>query len=226
MALSGTGQTVAAPALSLGASRLSFGNVAVGASSAAQTVTLTNSGTATLNFQSIQANAPFTVSSDCGSTLAAGASCTASVRFSPTGTGAASGSLQIRSDASGSPQSVSLSGTGINAGAGTLQWSSGNALDFGSVQVGSEANLQTLTLSNTGSAVATLGALTLGGAQVSEKHCNFLINEGDATAYDIELLGETVRNRVLATSGIRLDWEIKRFGHFAEGRAIEPFLGA
>ena len=53
-----------------------------------------------------------------------------------------------------------------------------------------------------------------------------LINEGDATAYDIELLGETVRNRVFATSGIRLDWEIKRFGNFAEGRAVEPFLGA
>lgn len=68
--------------------------------------------------------------------------------------------------------------------------------------------------------------LVVGGAHVSQMHCNFLINEGDATAYDIELLGETVRNRVLATSGIRLDWEIKRFGRFAEGRAIEPFLGA
>ncbi len=68
--------------------------------------------------------------------------------------------------------------------------------------------------------------LVVGGAHVSQMHCNFLINEGDATSYDIELLGETVRNRVLATSGIRLDWEIKRFGTFAEGRAIEPFLGA
>lgn len=68
--------------------------------------------------------------------------------------------------------------------------------------------------------------LVVGGAHVSQMHCNFLINEGDATSYDIELLGETVRNRVLATSGIRLDWEIKRFGTFAEGRAVEPFLGA
>lgn len=68
--------------------------------------------------------------------------------------------------------------------------------------------------------------LVVGGAHVSQMHCNFLINEGDATSYDIELLGETVRNRVFATSGIRLDWEIKRFGNFAEGRAVEPFLGA
>jgi UDP-N-acetylmuramate dehydrogenase len=54
--------------------------------------------------------------------------------------------------------------------------------------------------------------LRVGGAQVSEMHCNFLINTGDATAADIEALGETVRARVLAQSGIDLHWEIKRIG--------------
>ena len=54
--------------------------------------------------------------------------------------------------------------------------------------------------------------LTLGGAQVSEMHCNFLINTGNATGHDIETLGETVRERVKATSGIELQWEIKRIG--------------
>ncbi|MGC2779028.1 MAG: UDP-N-acetylmuramate dehydrogenase [Bradyrhizobium sp.] len=54
--------------------------------------------------------------------------------------------------------------------------------------------------------------LKVGGAQVSEMHCNFLINTGNATADDIELLGETVRERVRATSGIELQWEIKRIG--------------
>lgn len=68
--------------------------------------------------------------------------------------------------------------------------------------------------------------LAIGGAHVSQMHCNFLINEGEATAHDIELLGETVRNRVLASSGVRLEWEIKRLGRFVEGEAIEPFLGA
>lgn len=52
----------------------------------------------------------------------------------------------------------------------------------------------------------------VGGAHVSEKHCNFLINEGGATAADIEELGETVRARVKETSGVELDWEIKRIG--------------
>ncbi len=68
--------------------------------------------------------------------------------------------------------------------------------------------------------------LMIGGAQVSEMHCNFLINTGSATAHDLELLGETVRARVLATSGIRLDWEIKRLGIPLPGETVEPFLGA
>jgi UDP-N-acetylmuramate dehydrogenase len=54
--------------------------------------------------------------------------------------------------------------------------------------------------------------LKRGGAQVSEMHCNFLINLGSATAADIEGLGETVRRRVLENSGIELEWEIKRIG--------------
>lgn len=58
--------------------------------------------------------------------------------------------------------------------------------------------------------------LTLGGAQVSEKHCNFLINTGEATAADIENLGEEVRRRVLETSGIELRWEIRRIGEAGE----------
>jgi UDP-N-acetylmuramate dehydrogenase len=54
--------------------------------------------------------------------------------------------------------------------------------------------------------------LVVGDAQVSEMHCNFLINRGAATATDIETLGETVRRRVRETSGIDLHWEIMRVG--------------
>lgn len=54
--------------------------------------------------------------------------------------------------------------------------------------------------------------LMRGAAQVSEKHCNFLINTGNATAADIEALGEEVRARVKAKSGVQLEWEIKRVG--------------
>jgi UDP-N-acetylmuramate dehydrogenase len=54
--------------------------------------------------------------------------------------------------------------------------------------------------------------LRIGDAQVSEKHCNFLINLGAAKASDLEILGEEVRRRVLDDSGVRLDWEIRRIG--------------
>lgn len=67
--------------------------------------------------------------------------------------------------------------------------------------------------------------LIIGGAQVSPMHCNFLINTGTATGYDLEFLGESVRSRVLENSGIRLEWEIKRVGEFQPGREIDPFLG-
>ena len=62
--------------------------------------------------------------------------------------------------------------------------------------------------------------LTMGGAQVSEKHCNFLINTGEATAADLEALGEEVRRRVKAHSGIELEWEIKRIGKHKAGVSI------
>jgi UDP-N-acetylmuramate dehydrogenase len=57
--------------------------------------------------------------------------------------------------------------------------------------------------------------LARGGAEVSTKHCNFLLNTGGATAADLEALGEEVRARVLAHSGVALEWEIRRIGEAA-----------
>jgi UDP-N-acetylmuramate dehydrogenase len=67
--------------------------------------------------------------------------------------------------------------------------------------------------------------LMIGGAQMSPMHCNFMINTGSASGHDLEELGETVRARVLENSGIRLEWEIKRFGRFQPGREVQEFLG-
>ncbi len=61
--------------------------------------------------------------------------------------------------------------------------------------------------------------LKLGGAQVSEKHCNFLVNTGNATAADIEGLGEEVRRRVREATGVELTWELERIGNAAGGDA-------
>ncbi len=68
--------------------------------------------------------------------------------------------------------------------------------------------------------------LRIGGAKVSEMHCNFLINDRDATAEDIERLGETVRARVKAATGVQLEWEIIRLGLPRDGAAIGEALAA
>ena len=94
-------------------SRVRFDSVAVGSTSAARTVTLANRRNVALNFTSIAASAGFAVASDtCGASVAAGASCTVGVTFSPTTTGSIAGTLAFADDAPNNPQTVSLSGTG------------------------------------------------------------------------------------------------------------------
>jgi hypothetical protein len=99
---------------------LNFGNHQVNTTSAAQTVTLKNSSNAALTIHSIGLSGPnsgdFHQQNTCpssSSTLAAGASCTINVTFTPTAEGSRSGSLTFTDNASGSPQSVALSGTGV-----------------------------------------------------------------------------------------------------------------
>ncbi|MDH6269184.1 UDP-N-acetylmuramate dehydrogenase [Rhizobium sp. SG_E_25_P2] len=65
--------------------------------------------------------------------------------------------------------------------------------------------------------------LQIGGAQMSPLHCNFMINIGQATAHDLEKLGEIVRQRVYENSGVLLEWEIKRIGNFMPGYEVMAF---
>jgi hypothetical protein len=119
VALSGTG-AVAAPVVSLSPTSVSFGSVSVGSSSAAQTITLTNSGTTPLSMSSIALTgtnaSDFAQTNTCPSgsnTLAAGSSCTISVTFAPGGSGGRSANLTFTDNAADSPQAVALTGTGI-----------------------------------------------------------------------------------------------------------------
>jgi UDP-N-acetylmuramate dehydrogenase len=66
--------------------------------------------------------------------------------------------------------------------------------------------------------------LTFGGAQMSELHANFLLNLGEADAFEVETLGEMVREKVRAKHGIELKWEIRRMGHFVPGREVREFM--
>lgn len=95
------------------AKSLSFGAQLVGTRSAAQKVTLSNGQSVALDISSITASGDFHQTNTCGSSLKAGKSCTISVTFKPTTTGAFSGTLTVADDASNAPQTASLSGTGI-----------------------------------------------------------------------------------------------------------------
>jgi len=179
--LTGTGTAAAVPGASLTPTSLAFGNQTVNTGSAAQTVTLKNTGTATLTGiaitlseapgssvrpQRLRANASGIASTDysatttCGATLTAGSSCTISVTFTPTTTGSLPGTLIVTDNASGSPQTASLTGAGTTAAVpgATL---SPTTLPFGNQTENTSSAAQTLTLKNTGTATLTGIAITL-----------------------------------------------------------------
>jgi hypothetical protein len=110
VALAGTG--LAAPAVTLSASSLTFGAQAAGTTSVAQTLNLTNSGTAALTITSIVITGDFSQMNTCPQSLAAGAACTISVSFAPTVAGTRTGTLTITDNGPTSPQVVSLGGSG------------------------------------------------------------------------------------------------------------------
>lgn len=93
---------------------LVFGNQAVGTTSAEQVVALSNTGTGALTINSIARSGDFAQTNDCSTGVAAGASCTINVTFTPTATGARNGAITINDNAPGSPHTVGLSGTGTD----------------------------------------------------------------------------------------------------------------
>ena len=154
-----------APAVTLTPASLAFGNVVEGATSAAKNVTLKNTGTATLNISSIVPSGAFalkTSTKPCGSTLAKAATCIISVTFTPTGLGAFTGDITITDNASNSPQTVPLTGTG------TVQASLTPATaTYAAQTVGTTSPAKVFTLANkqsvalTGIAISTTGEFSV-----------------------------------------------------------------
>jgi ASPM-SPD-2-Hydin domain-containing protein len=101
------------PSVSFSTNNLTFGDEVVGTASQPLPITLANTGTATLIIASISASGNFAETNDCGSTLAAGANCVINVTLTPNITGSVSGTVSFTDNAGGSPQTVSVSGTGV-----------------------------------------------------------------------------------------------------------------
>jgi FlaG/FlaF family flagellin (archaellin) len=152
------------PAVSLTATSLTFSSQTLGTTSGVQPVTLSNTGTAALtitNFAVTGTNAgDFAQINTCGSSVGAGANCTISVTFTPTAPGARTASVTITDNGAGSPQTVSLMGTG----SGPVVGLSPSTLTYSSQSVGSTSGSQALTLNNTGNAALSISGMTFTGA--------------------------------------------------------------
>ena len=142
------------PAVTLSPTSLTWGNTVVGTTSTAKSVTLTNTGSATLNIASIATSgdfAPATSPKPCGSTLAAGKNCVIKVTFSPSQLGTRTGNITITDDASNSPQKVPLSGKGVPPAAltpGSATWTARTVGTTSLAKVFYLKNYQTVALNN------------------------------------------------------------------------------
>jgi hypothetical protein len=150
--------------VNLSPSALAFSSPSVGTTSSAQSVTLENTGSAALSISSVTLNGAnagdFAQTNNCGASVASGANCAINVTFTPMATGSRSASLTIADNASGSPQSVSLSGSVTAMPVASLSPAS---LSFGPENEGAATAPQTLTLANTGSALLSISSIAIQG---------------------------------------------------------------
>jgi hypothetical protein len=152
--LHGTGVTTT---VSLTPPKLGFPTQLIGTSSSPQTATLTNMGTGPVTISSISTKGPFTETNDCPSSLPAGTNCDILVRFAPHGKGAAKGTLSVSDDATGSPQTVSLSGIGTVVAFSPL------GVNFGDQKVGTSSPPVPVKLFNKGGTALSITQITVTG---------------------------------------------------------------
>ncbi len=177
VALSGTGASATGSALTASPSSVSFASTTVGSASAAQTVTVSNPNTSAVSVSSVSASGPFSQTNTCGSSIAAGGSCTASVTFTPTATGSAAGTLSVASNAAGSPLAVALSGTGASA-TGNALTASPSSVAFASTTVGSASAAQTVTVSNPNTSAVSVSSVSASGPFSQTNTCGSSIAAG------------------------------------------------
>ena len=159
---------------------LNFGTVEVGSTSPPQPVTLTNGANSPLTISSISAAAPFAQTNNCGNNLAAGASCTISVVFAPTGEGTEGGSLTVNDSAVGGSQVVALSGFGSEP----LVSLNPVSLNFPQQVVGSITS-QKVTLTNTGTAILIISKVSVSGQFTEHNNCSSTLVPGQSCAITV-----------------------------------------
>jgi Beta-propeller repeat/Abnormal spindle-like microcephaly-assoc'd, ASPM-SPD-2-Hydin len=157
-----------APGATFNPTSLTFASTQVGASTASQSVTLTNTGSSTLNISGKALSpADYAETDNCPSSLAIGASCTLNITFTPSVGGADNGSLTVTDDAVGSPQTVALSGSGYVTTASL----STTALTFTNQLLNTTSSAQRVTISNTGANAMTISGVIVSGDFAETDNC-------------------------------------------------------
>jgi hypothetical protein len=172
------------PVVSLSATTLTFAKTPIGQTSPSKSVTLTNTGSGTLNISSITISGDFIIQSKtCGAQVLAGASCKVTMAFKPSASGARHGTLSFTDDAPGSPQTVALSGTGESIAL------SPNPVNYGTVTVG-QSSTMTVTVKNVGPATVSLTGFSITGAtadySITTNTCGASLNAGATCSISVK----------------------------------------
>lgn len=155
----GEGPIPPPPAVILSPSSLTFSNQSVGTASSAKTVTLTNTGTGALTLTGLSATGDYVQTNNCGSTVSVSANCTITVTFRPRASGSRTGYISVSDNAPGSPQMVSLIGTGVGPAVTLLV----SRLTFPSQNISTTSGAQSLTLTNSGNSTLTVTGVMITG---------------------------------------------------------------
>ena len=201
-----------APVVQLTPTSLTFASLAVGSTSASQPVTLKNTGTAALSLSSITIAGTnpgdFAQTNNCPSSLVINATCTVNVTFKPTATGTRSGSLRFTDNAAGSPQAVSLTGSGT----GPLASPSPTSITFPVTVNFTTSSAQTVTLRNTGTATLNISSISITGANAADfaipsNSCGTTLTAGSSCTVNV-----TFRPSVAGTRTASLTFSDSAFG--------------
>ena len=168
----------------------SFGNQAVGTISAPKTVTLDNDLPSALSISSIAVSGDYSQTNTCGTSVAAAATCSINVAFSPTTTGSRTGTLTVTDSASNSPQTVSLTGSGI------LQATvSPSSFSFGNQAVGTASAIKTTTLTNNLGIGLTISSVTTSGDYSQTNTCGTSVASGATCTVSVTFNPTTTGSR-------------------------------
>jgi hypothetical protein len=181
--------------VTLSPANLTFTGQTVGSTSPSQTVTLTNTGSAALAVSGVSINDDFAQTNTCGTSVAAGGSCTIKVTFTPTSSGSHSGTLSINDSAPGSPHTVLLAGAASGGTSGPLAVLSATSLAYGALAVGVTSGAQSVTVTNNGKGTLNIVSILTDGDYAETDTCGYSLAAGTTCTISVKFTPSALGTR-------------------------------